>query len=224
VYSYALDNGPVKIEVRAGEIESIQPVEPETGFQKSMIVRLAASGSKVEVIHRLKNTTLFAIDIAPWALTMMAPGGQAIYGFPPRGKHPEMLQPTNPLVMWAYTNFGDPRWKFTSKYMGLRQDPNMPEPQKTAFFNVNTWGAYLRNGDLFIKRYAADASKTYPDMGVCFETFTNGEFLELETIGPMIKLAAGATVEHVEHWSLHKGVKIQEFTDAELDRVVKPLL
>jgi hypothetical protein len=40
----------------------------------------------------------------------------------------------------------------------------------------------------------------------------------------MIKLGPGATVEHTEHWSLHKGVKISEFTDAELDRAVKPLL
>jgi len=30
---------------------------------------------------------------------MMAPNGTAIFGFPPRGKHPEVLLPTNPLVM-----------------------------------------------------------------------------------------------------------------------------
>ncbi|MCX5759512.1 MAG: hypothetical protein NTU83_13610 [Candidatus Hydrogenedentes bacterium] len=119
---------------------------------------------------------------------------------------------------------GDPRWKFTSKYLGLRQDPKATNPQKTAFFNVNTWGAYLLNGDLFIKRYTADPTRTYPDMGVSFETFTNADFLELETIGPMTKLAPGATVEHVERWSLHKGVKLTEFSDAELDRAVKPLL
>ena len=222
--SYALDNGPVAIHVRQGELEAVQPVEKETGMQKTIIVRLAPSGSSVEVIHRLKNTTLFPVELVPWALTMMAQGGQAIYGFPPRGTHPEMLQPTNPLVMWAYTNFGDPRWKFTSKYLGLRQDPKATNPQKTAFFNVNTWGAYLLNGDLFIKRYTADPTRTYPDMGVSFETFTNADFLELETIGPMTKLAPGATVEHVERWSLHKGVKLAEFSDAELDRAVKPLL
>jgi hypothetical protein len=135
-----------------------------------------------------------------------------------------MLLPTNPLVMWAYTNFGDPRWKFTSKYMGLRQDPKMAEPQKTAFFNLNSWGAYLLNGELFIKRYTADPSGTYPDMGVSFETFTNGDMLELETIGPLRKLLPGGVVEHVERWSMHRDVKISAFTDVELDRAVKPLL
>jgi len=223
-YSYALDNGPVNIQVRGPELEAIQPVEKETGIQKSMIVRLAPAGSSVEVIHRIRNTTWFALEIAPWALTMMAQGGQAIYGFPPRGKHPEALQPTNPLVVWAYTNFGDPRWKFTLEHFGLSQDPNNPEPQKTAFFNVHGWGAYLLKGEAFIKRYTADPSRTYPDMGVSFETFTNAEFLEMETIGPLAKLPAGATVEHVERWTLHKNIKLSGFSDAEINRAIKPLL
>ena len=38
---------------------------------------------------------------------MMAQGGHGIHGFPPRGTHPEMLAPTNPLVMWAFTNLAD---------------------------------------------------------------------------------------------------------------------
>ena len=32
-----------------------------------------------------------------------------------------------------------------------------------------------------------DASKTYPDFGCSFETFTNADFLEMETLGPMTK-------------------------------------
>jgi hypothetical protein len=38
---------------------------------------------------------------------MMAPGGVGCTGFPPRGTHPEVLQPTNPLVMWAFTGAFD---------------------------------------------------------------------------------------------------------------------
>ncbi len=189
-----------------------------------MLVRLAPSGTSVEVIHRIKNTTLFPIELAPWALTMMAESGQAIFGFPPRGKHPEALLPTHPLVMWAYTNFGDPRWSFSLKYMGLKQDPKATDAQKTAFFNVHTWGAYLLKNELFIKRYTADPSKTYPDMGVSMETFTNADILELETIGPITKVLPGASVEHAERWSLHKDVKLSGWSDAEIDRAVKPLL
>jgi hypothetical protein len=143
---------------------------------------------------------------------------------PPRGTHPEMLAPTNPLVMWAFTDLSDKRWQFTFKYIMLRQDPKATKPQKVGSFNKDTFGCYYLNGELFIKRYQADTSKTYPDMGASFETFTNADMLESETMGPLTKLAPGATVEHVERWTLHKGVKIGSCTDAELDRVVAPLV
>ena len=64
---------------------------------------MAPTGTGVDVMHRIRNTTLLPLEFAPWALTMMAQGGVAITGFPPRGKHPEVLEATNPLVMWAYT-------------------------------------------------------------------------------------------------------------------------
>ena len=222
--TYALDNGKVQIEISGGVLTATQPVEPETGLQKQIIIKLAATGSNVELIHRIKNTTLFPLEFAPWALTMMAQGGRGITGFPPRGHHPIDLAPTNPLVMWPYTDFSDPRWKFTKKYLTLQQDPHNKEAQKVAHFNQHTWGAYLLGSDLYIKRYEADPSKTYPDFGSSFETFTKNDFLELETVGPMTRIEPGSSVEHIERWSLHRGIKITDWSDAELDRVILPLL
>ena len=53
---------------------------------------------------------------------------------------------------------------------------------------------------------------------------TNAEFLEIETLGPITKIEPGKTLEHVERWTLHKNVKVAAWTDAELDRVVAPLV
>jgi hypothetical protein len=223
--TYALDNGPVKIDVSGSTVTLTQPVEPETGLQKQIVVRLAETGSKVEVIHRLRNAGKASREFAAWALTMMAQGGHGITGFPPRGTHPEMLAPTNPLVMWAFSDLSDPRWKFTKKYLILRQDrTNTGQPQKLGTFNPETWGAYLLNGELFIKRSRADRSKSYPDYHCSYETFTNQDFLELETLGPLQKVAPGQTVEHTESWSLHRNVNVASWSDAELDRVLLPLL
>jgi hypothetical protein len=126
--------------------------------------------------------------------------------------------------MWAYTNLADPRWKFTNKYLILRQDPNNSAAQKLGMFNPDTWAAYLLNGEAFVKRTTADPSKTYPDFGCSFETFTNNEFLEIETLGPMTELRPGQTVEHVEHWALFRDVKPASLTDEELDRALVPLI
>jgi hypothetical protein len=223
--TYALDNRPVKIDIDRGVVTLTQPVEPETGLVKQIIIRLADTGSKVEVKHRLQNEAKSPREFAAWALTMMAQGGHGISGFPPRGTHPQMLAPTNPLVMWAFSDLSDPRWTFTKKYMILRQDrANTGQPQKLGSFNTSTWGAYSLNNDLFIKRYTADRSKPYPDYNCSFETFTNQDFLELETLGPLQKVAPGQTLEHTENWSLHRNVKIGSWSDAELDRVLLPLL
>ena len=222
--TYAPDNKPIKIEVRGDVFEATQPVEPETGFQKHMTIRMSATGAAVEVVHRITNTNRKPVEFAPWALTMMATGGTGITGFPPRGTHPEQLLPTNPLVMWAFTNFADKRWQFTSKYLILRQDPKNKDPQKTGLFNKETWGAYLLGSDLFVKKYTADPAKRYPDFGCSYETFTNHEILELETLGPLSHVAAGAAVEHTERWTLHRNIKIANWTDADLDRVLLPLL
>ncbi len=223
VRTYPPDNSPIEIVVKGDVLEATQPVEPNTGLQKQIIVKLAASGTGVEVLHRIRNTTLWPLEYAPWALTMMAQGGMGIHGFPPRGKHPDVLAATNPLTMWAFSDLSDPRWKFTKKYLMLRQDPNNSTPTKLGTFNAHTWAAYLLGTDLFVKRYDADPSKTYVDFGCSFETFTNDEFLELETLGPLTKVEPGTALEHTERWTLHKNIQIRNWTDEELDRVVAPL-
>lgn len=218
--TYATDNAPVDVRIDGDVLTATQPVEPGTGLEKQLTVSLAAKGSAVEVIHRMKNTLAWTIEVAPWALSMMAQRGIGITGFPPRGKHPEVLAPTNPLIMWAFTDLSDPRWTFTRKYMVLRQLPENPAPQKIGHFNPKTWGAYLLGTDLFIKRYDADPARTYTDLGASFETFTNGDMLELETLGPLTRLEPGGQLEHIERWTLHAGQHLDLITDEAIDALL----
>jgi hypothetical protein len=219
--TYALDNSPAQATVNGTSISLLQPVESETGLQKEMTIALDAAGTGVTVTHRIENTRTTSRRLAVWALTQMAPGGMAISAFPPRGSHDEVLLPTNPLTMWAYTNFSDPRWVFTKKYLTLKNDPNNTEPQKAGLFNPNTLGAYLNEGLLFVKRAeAAGKSEDYPDFGCSFETFTNHTFLELETLAPFTELKQGESATHIERWSLHKNVKLASISDAEFDRLL----
>ncbi len=220
--TYALDNGPVHAAVSDGGIALLQPVEPETGMQKEMVVGYEGSGD-IKVIHRISNRGNKVRRLAPWALSQMARGGVGIVAFPPRGGHTEQLLPTNPLVMWAYTNFSDKRWTFTNKYLILRQDAADLSPQKTGLFNIETRAAYLLGSDLFIKRSQADPGAQYPDFQCSFEMFTNGDFLELETLGPLVDLAPGATTDHLETWSLHRNIRLAAVSEEEIERVVQPL-
>jgi hypothetical protein len=222
--TYAPDNSPVGMEVQGHTLTATQPVEPSTGLVKQIAVTLAPSGSEVEVVHRMKNTLPFAITIAPWALTVLAPGGTAVTGFPPRARHEDTLAPTNPLVMWAFTDLRDKRWTFLEKYLILRQDPGERAPTKLGHFNRNTWGAYLLGSELFLKRCRADPARTYPDMGCSYETFTSAEMLEIETLGPLTLAEPGVFFEHIEYWSLHKKLLVPEWNEKTLDRMLLPIL
>jgi hypothetical protein len=225
VKSYAPDNDAVDIEVGGGQVVCTGPVEALTGMEKKITVKMAPAGTAVELVHQVRNAGRKPYRLAPWILTMCAQGGAGIHGFPPRGTHPEMLEPTNPLVMWAFTHLDDPRWRLSRKYLVLRQDPNNKNPQKLGTYNRHTWGAYLLNGEMFVKRYEAVADPSaYPDFGCTFETFTNADILELETLGPLTTLAPGQAVSHTERWTAHRDVKLTDWTDEELDEVVLPLV
>jgi hypothetical protein len=217
-YTYPPDNGPARIEIKGAILVATQAVEKETGIEKQIEVRMDAGGSGVTLTHRLKNTGVMPLEFAAWALSMMAPGGVGVTGFPPRGTHPEMLQPTNPLVMWAFSDLSDPRWQFTKKYLILRQDPSNSSPQKLGHHNPKTWGAYFRGDEAFIKQYEPGPLKDHPDYGTSYQTFTNADFLEIETMGPLTKVPGGGTLEHVERWNLHKGAKLAAWTDEALDK------
>jgi hypothetical protein len=224
IASWALDNSPVNVKVLPDGVVAQEPVEPATGLQKEIEVKMEPTGTAVTVYHRIANHSLFPLEFAAWSLTQMAPGGFVVSGFPPRGHHPQNLEATNPLVMWAYTNMADPRMKLTHKYLTLRQDPSNSTAQKIGMFNKNTWAAYLLNGEAFVKRTTTFPDKPYPDFGASFETFTNNEFLEVETLSPLTKVQPGSSVELIEHWALFKDVKVKEITDDELDRVVLPII
>lgn len=219
-YTYPPDNSPVRIEIKGAILVATEAVEKETGIEKQIEVRLDARGSGVTLVHRLKNTGVMPLEFSAWALSMMAPGGVGVTGFPPRGTHPEMLQPTNPLVMWAFTDLSDPRWKFLKKYLILRQDPANASPQKLGLYNPKTWGAYFLGDDAFIKEYQPGALRDHPDMGTSYQTFTNADFLEIETMGPLTKVPGGSSLEHIERWSAHKNARPAAWTDEALDKVL----
>ena len=223
VYSYGADNQPVDISISGNRLTAQAPTE-NTGVQKRIELELASEGTEVRVVYGLANRTIWPLRIATWVLTMMRPGGVGITTLPPRGTHPEILAPTNPVVLFAFTNMGDSRWSWLERHIVLRQDPNNSDPEKIGLYNPATRGAYLLDGELFVKKFQAPEGEEYPDMGSSFEIFTNESFLELETLGPMRTLQPGESMDHLEVWSLHRPVSVERWDDEGLDRAVGPFL
>lgn len=222
--TYSPDNSPVVMEiVGADSIRLTQPVEPATGIQKEMLVKLDAKGTRVTITHKLTNKGLWAVELAPWALTIMNGGGTTIIPNEPYIPHGEKLLPARPIVLWHYTDLSDPRWILGEKYIRLRSVKELEEPQKLGVADKQGWAAYLRGKTLFVKRFPYVEGAEYPDYGCNCETYTAGTFIEVETLGPMAKLEPGGSAVHVEHWYLFEGVDVGE-SEAELDAGVMPLV
>jgi len=221
--SYSPDNDPVAHTIEGNTIRLVQPIEPKTGIQKEVTVTLDPEGSGVTVAHRLTNKGVWDVEVAPWALTIMNGGGEVIIPQEPYRSHDDYLLPARPLVLWHYTDLSDPRWTIGKKYIRLRTNEQMKEPQKVGVGNRQGWAAYLRKRTLFVKRFPWVENGTYPDFGSNTETYTAGSFIELETLAPLSRLAPSASADHMERWFLFRNVDAGQ-SEETLERALQPPL
>ncbi len=213
--TYCPDNAPVETDPIEGGTRLRPPAEQANGIQKEIDLVLDPAEARVHLVHRIRNIGADPISLAPWALSVMTPGGTAVVGLPPRGRHPEDLLPNQRLVLWPYTDPGDTRLAMGPRAILLAQHAARG-PIKLGLSNPQGWAAYAVEACLFVKRFAFDAEADYPDMGSTTELFTNEEMLEVESLGPLVTLEAGAAVEHVEDWHVFADVPpVQTPADAE---------
>lgn len=221
--TYFPDNAPVEYEETEEGVRFMQEVEPTTGIEKEIEIFLAEDEARVEVEHTLINRGVWPVELAPWALSAMAPGGVAIIPLPPRGTHPEELQPSSSLTLWPFTDMTDPRWTWGKKFILLRQDEDRSTPQKIGARVPDEWVAYANHNQLFVKTFDYNEDATYPDLGSVVETFTNHEMLELETLGPLVKLRPDEEVWHQETWLLFDGVSTPQ-NESDIEANILPMI
>lgn len=221
VRTYWPDNHRVAAEVHGLTVTVTQPVEPHTRLEKQMEITLDPASTRVTVLHRITNRGAFDVELALWAMTVMAKGGRGIYPNAPFVPFPEGLLPARPLVLWPYTKLGDERWRFGDRYLQLRQDPSRPDPQKIGMYSEEGWMAYLWRGLVFVKSYEPRPG-AHADFGCNTETFTDHTILELETLGPLARIPPGGAAEHVERWSLFQADVGED--EAEIAATLTPLV
>lgn len=230
--TYFPDNRPVKYEpLGPTAARFIPPPETEYGVQKQMELHLAASGTSVEVRLKVTNIGAAPTELAPWGPTVMAPGGVEIIPLPPKRPHPGHVRnakspadfaPNQELILWPYFDFADTRWTFGSRYIFLRQDVTKG-PTKIGLAHRMGWVAYLNSGTLFVKRFDYREGAVYPDLGTRYQTFSNEDMLEMETVGELVTLQPGQSAELVESWELYGNVP-PVATEADVDRIIVPLI
>lgn len=200
--TYQPDNESIAADWNGDRLRLTQPVEARTGLQKEIEVRLHPAEPAVQIIHRIRNTGLFDVELAAWALTVMAEGTVAWLPQEPYSSHEQSLLPARGLVLWPYTSMADPRVRWGRRLIRLEHHLAMPA-FKLGVYNSLGWAVARHGETVFLKRSLPVAGAGYPDMNSNFELFTNESILEVETLGPIRRVpCAGGVVEHVEEWFL----------------------
>jgi hypothetical protein len=203
--SYAPDNAPVEYDFdeTANSLRLVAPVEAATKLQKEITITLSAD--EVLINHKITNLGERATEFAPWALTIMRGGGEAIIPnepFAPYGA--ENLLPVRSVSVWSYTDFTDSRWTFEKEFVRLRSDENLHNAQKIGVFNRQGWVAYQWRDLLFVKKFDVAQNQLHPDMNSNVEVYTAGGFIEVETLAPLGKVEPNDFAAHTERWQLFR--------------------
>ncbi|MBN1865282.1 MAG: hypothetical protein JW808_10310 [Victivallales bacterium] len=195
--SYAPDNSKVQLKKTADGLCFSAGMEHSTGIEKSFSIKTLPAG-KFAITHKLKNCSLWNVELAAWALTVMAPGGNAVIPLPQGDK--KALLPNRYLTVWPYTDLSDKRLVWGSKAILMKQDIKAKIPCKIGLNCEDGWLAYANKGVVLKKSFQHMADAEYPDNGCSIEVYTNNAMLEIETLSPMFSLEPGAELSHIEIW------------------------
>lgn len=217
--TYYPDNESVAYDEIPGGVELLPPAQRVNNFQYRIEVVMSEDKPSLSVKHYITNIGDVTKRCAPWAITVLGKGGLEVV---PQPVNDTGLLANRVLSVWPYTNMADERVFWGDKYISLRQKPGADRALKYGINNLAGWAAYFRNGGLFIKRYSCDPAGNYPDYGTSFETYTDGEILEMETLGQLVDLTPGSTMYHAEQWSLTDNVECPDArSESEIAAAVK---
>ena len=202
------DRGLVSRDIPDG-VELIQPVEALTGIRKSMRVRLHPSRPAVTVEHELGNEGVWPVELSPWALTQLRTGGITVLPQPTEPVDPEGLLPNRHFTLWPYSRWGDPRLSLEESCILIHARPQLP-PFKIGYLNTAGWIGYWYSGTFLCKRFDPRPQEAYPDFGCNAEAYCNDQFAELESLGPLVRLAPGESTRHVETWEIYQDLEMPD--------------
>jgi hypothetical protein len=203
--TYSPDNHPISYSYDSQTLKLIQPEEKDTGILKEIEISLSADKNLVRVLHRLTNQNRWSVRLSAWAISALTPGGTAIIPQEPYGDGNDYLLPARSMALWSYNRMNDPRWIWGNKFIQAKQDPDRHSEQKIGVLNKQAWACYCTKDEFLIKVFDFDQAKEYPDFNCNNEIYINGNFLELESLGPYLDIPSLGKTEHTEYWLLSRG-------------------
>lgn len=216
--TYYPDCKPVNCHILDNGAIFIPEEQVENGVQLK-IKAIMNENSTVEITHYVTNISDKEKTLSPWSISVLNKGGLEII---PQNTVDTGLLPNRKINMWPYSNMADERVFFGENYITLKQDPNATTAFKLGLNNLKGYALYAILDSVFVKKYHHNVNGNYEDFGSSFETYTNDQILEMETLGSIATLKQGETATHIEHWAVFENTGTPDSRDEQqIDAFVK---
>jgi hypothetical protein len=201
--TYRPDDDPVGVEEIIDGVKLSTRPDPVAGTSREMDIRVSGPG-RLAFDYRVVNRADRPQRLSAWAITMMAAGGRAWLPLLTVPFDAGGFQAQRNVVLWPYARTADPRLTIDDHAIEVRasSDPALGK-FKVATTLRRGWVAHWAAGLLLVKRSRHDESLEYADMGASGQIYTQHDFTELETLGPLMDLAPGEAAVHHEDWEVH---------------------
>ena len=109
--------------------------------------------------------------------------------------------PSRTWVLWPFTDIRDARFTFGNRFSMVHAAPG--RPTKIGYRSDTGWLAYWSAGIVLIKRFQPAPDEPHPDLNANAQVYGCEDYVEVETLGPLVSLAPGESTVHQEAWTLH---------------------
>lgn len=199
---YGPDNAPCRIEPIADGVRVSAPPSALT-LEKSLAITARDGCFRIE--HRLHNAGDLLWSGGAWALTCTSPRDDTVYRIPLGGGPPGWDVTTIVIpTRWGGTHtsrLDDPQITLTADAMEIRARED--EAKRMVLAPHGRMEMRDPERGLFCKHAAFDPDGEYP-LGTNLAVYLGPRrfMVELETMSPLRTLWPGATLSHVETWTL----------------------
>lgn len=195
----AFDSLPVKAEVKetkqGSEVELISPIDPHYGIRARRLITLDAQRPLMTITTTYEKMEGAPVTVGVWVITQLK-DPQAVF----------IPLPKNPIFTDGYikqSKQSPAGLKRESQMLSLTRDPK-------ASTKIGTdAGTLVWVGEKSVLRIDSPrvANANYPDQGCSAEVYTNldpQKYVELEMLGPLATMKAGARIVQVNRYTLGK--------------------
>jgi hypothetical protein len=189
---YALDSGPCRTAIAKDGSVLLEGL-PSATARVRMDRRASLRGNSAQFVYTMSNVSDTPVEWGIWMVANVKPGGRT---FIPFVDAPGLWSGEKDRKIPDSLN-----WKRLGGVLCMDFKEGK-EGSKIFSLSPEGWMAYVVEGQAFFITYAPDPGAVQPEGEAPTEIFRGKEFVELEHVGPLARLAPGEKTVLTERWHL----------------------